>query len=122
MSPAKIIKKAPEAQDPQFRDYEMVLIISPEIIDEALDNAIDKISKFITENGGTISDTERWGKRKLAYPIKHCMEGNYVLTRFQLKPTSCKEFESKLQVSEEILRHLLINLGDSPEEKSVPTD
>ncbi len=122
MSPAKIAKKAPEAEDQQLRDYEMVLIISPEIIDEALDNTIDKISKFITENGGTISDAERWGKRKLAYPIKHFMEGNYVLTRFQLKPTSCKEFESKLQVSEEILRHLLINLGDSPGEKSVPTD
>lgn len=122
MSPAKIIKEAPEAQDQQFRDYEMVLIISPEIIDEALDNTIDKISKFVTENGGTISDTERWGKRKLAYPIKHCMEGNYMLTRFRLKPTSCKELESKLQVSEEILRHLLINLGDSPEEKSVPAD
>ncbi len=122
MSPAKIVKKAPEAEEQQLRDYEMVLIISPEIIDETLDNTIDKISKFITENGGTISDAERWGKRKLAYPIKHFMEGNYVLTRFQLKPTSCKEFESKLQVSEEILRHLLINLGDSPEEKSVPTD
>lgn len=122
MTPAKIAKKAPEAEDQQLRDYEMVLIVNPEIMDEALDNTIDKISKFITENGGTISDAERWGKRKLAYPIKRFMEGNYVLTRFQLKPTSCKEFESKLQVSEEILRHLLINLGDSPEEKSVPTD
>ena len=122
MAPTKIIKKAPEAEDQQLRDYEMVLIISPEIMDEALDNTIDKINKFITENGGAISDAERWGKRKLAYPIKHFMEGNYVLTRFQLKPTSCKEFESKLQVSEEILRHLLIYLGDSPGEKSVPTD
>jgi len=104
-------KKALEAEDKQLRDYELVLIISPEIVDEALETTIDKVSRFITEKGGVISDIERWGKRKLAYPIKRFMEGSYVLTRFKLSPTSCKELEAKLQVSEEVLRHLLIKLS-----------
>jgi len=103
-------KSATKVEDMQLRDYEMVLIISPEIVDEALDTAISRISQFITENGGTISDVEHWGKRKLAYPIKHFMEGYYVLTRFKMRPALCKELEAKLQVSEEVLRHLLINL------------
>jgi len=111
MASTRASKKAPEAEDKRSRDYELVLIISPEIVDEALDTMIAKVSRFITEKDGVISDVEHWGKRKLAYPIKHFMEGSYVLTRFKLRPTLCKELETKLQVSEEVLRHLLIKLS-----------
>ena len=104
-------KKESKVEDKQQRDYELVLIISPEIVDETLDTTIDKVSQFITEKDGTISDVERWGKRRLAYPIKHFMEGSYVLTRFKLKPALSKELEANLQISEAILRHLLIKLN-----------
>ena len=104
-------KKESKVEDKQQRDYELVLIVSPEIVDETLDTTIDKVSQFITEKDGTISDVERWGKRRLAYPIKHFMEGSYVLTRFKLKPALSKELEANLQISEAILRHLLIKLN-----------
>jgi len=99
-------------EEEQLRDYEMVFIISPEVVDERLDTIIDNVSRFITERGGTVSDVERWGKRKLAYPVEHFVEGNYVLTQFKLKPTVSKELEANLQISEEVLRHLLIRLSD----------
>jgi small subunit ribosomal protein S6 len=51
---------------------------------------------------------ERWGKRKLAYPIKHFTEGYYVLGRLQLKSTAGKEVESSLQISEDVIRYLLV--------------
>ena len=98
-------------EDKQPRDYELVVIISPEVADNALDSVIDNVSRFITENGGTISNVERWGKRKLAYPIKHFMEGSYVLTRFRLRSTLGKELEASLRISEEVLRHLLVRLS-----------
>ena len=50
--PTKTAKKVIEIEDKQLRDYELVLIISPEIADEALDSTIDRISQFITEKGG----------------------------------------------------------------------
>ena len=103
-------KEALKEEDKQLRGYELVFIISPEVVDEALDTAIDNISRFITGKGGIISEVERWGKRKLAYPLKHFLEGSYVLTRFKLKPMWSKELEANLQISEEILRHLLIKL------------
>ncbi len=107
-------KRAPEkaltAKDEQLRDYELVLIISPEVVGEALDTTIDNVGQFITGKGGIISSVEQWGKRRLAYPIKHFMEGNYVLTRLRLKAALNKELEAKLRISEEILRHLLIKL------------
>jgi small subunit ribosomal protein S6 len=97
-------------EDKELRDYELVVIISPEVTDEAVDGVIGRISQFITENGGSVSNIERWGKRKLAYPIKHFLEGNYVLARFKLKPKLSKELEASLEISEEVFRHLLTRL------------
>jgi small subunit ribosomal protein S6 len=96
-------------EDKELRDYELVVIVSPEV-DEAIDRVIDNVSRFITENGGTVDNVDRWGKRRLAYSIKHFLEGNYVLTRFKLRPKLSKELEASLQISEDILRHLLIKI------------
>ena len=107
----RVSKKQVRPEDTQLRDYELVLIVNPEVVDEAFDTTIDNVSKFITERGGIISNAEQWGKRKLAYPIEHFVEGSYVLTQFKFKPALSKELEANLQTSEEILRHLLIKLS-----------
>ena len=100
-----------KVEDEHLRDYELVLIISPEVSGDKLDAVINNVSQFITGRGGIISDVEQWGKRRLAYPIKHFEEGSYVLSLFKLKPTLSKELEANLQISEEILRHLLVRLS-----------
>ena len=102
--------KVSTKEDEQLRDYELVLVINPEVVEEKFEATVDNISRFITEKGGVISDIERWGKRKLAYPIRHFVEGSYVLTHFKLNPASGKELEANLQISEEVLRHLLVKL------------
>ncbi len=98
-------------EEEQLRDYELVLIISPEVQGENFDSVIGNVSQFVTGKGGIVSDVEQWGKRRLAYPIKHYGEGSYVLSRFKLKPTLCQELEANLQISEEVLRHLLVKLS-----------
>ena len=103
--------KVSTKESEQLRDYELVLVISPEVVEEEFEAAVDKISRFITGNGGTISDIERWGKRRLAYPIRHLVEGSYILARFKLNPKFGKEMEANLRISEEVLRHLLIKVG-----------
>jgi len=100
-----------EVEDEQLRDYELVLIINPEVVEEKFDSIIDNASQLITNSGGLVSEVERWGKRRLAYPIEHFGEGTYVLTRFKLKPTISKELEASLRISEDVLRHLLIKLS-----------
>ena len=96
-----------------MQDYEMVLVISPEveIAEEETNPVVDKVVKLITGKGGTITEISRWGKRKLAYPIRKFTEGEYVLTQFKMEPTVTKELEASLRLSEEILRHLLIRLN-----------
>jgi len=110
MGPKRASKEIPKAEDKQLHDYELVLIISPEVVGENLNTTIERVNQFIVERGGIIAEVEQWGKRRLAYPIKHFMEGNYVLGRFKLKPTLGKELEANLQISEDVLRHLLIKL------------
>jgi small subunit ribosomal protein S6 len=93
-----------------LRNYELVLVVSPQLADEAYEATIDKYSRFVTGKGGTIDDTQRWGKRRLAYPIKHFGEGNYVLFKLRMKPVHSRELEANLRISEEIVRHLLVRM------------
>jgi small subunit ribosomal protein S6 len=92
----------------QGNDYELVIIVHPEVADDALDPLINGITQYITGKAGTVVEVARWGRKKLAYPIKHVLEGNYVLFKFQLDPSANKELETNLKISEKIIRYLLI--------------
>jgi small subunit ribosomal protein S6 len=98
-------------RDKKLQDYELVVILNPDMAEDAIETRINNISQFITTREGVISDTQKWGKKKLAYPIKHFLEGFYVLTKFQTKPARAKELEANLRISEEVIRHLLIKAG-----------
>jgi small subunit ribosomal protein S6 len=104
--------EAAKVEGDQLRDYELVVIISPEVTDEDVPAALEKMSQFITDRGGTITEVNQWGRRKLAYPIKQFLEGNYVLTQFKIEPKMTADLEASLRLAEEFLRHLLVRLGD----------
>ena len=91
-----------------LRDYELTVIIKSDMDAEKLEARINAISQFITDKGGVVSEIQKWGKRKLGYPIKHSLEGFYVLVKCKMKPASGKELEGNLRITEDILRHLLI--------------
>jgi len=95
-----------------LRDYELIVIISPDVPEEEIPANVDKIVEFITSKGGSITQVDRWGKRRLAYPIKHFKEGNYVLTKFKIEPAMTAELEAILRISEKILRHMLVRLDE----------
>jgi small subunit ribosomal protein S6 len=98
------------ANESDLRNYELAVVVSPQVSEEGYEATIDKYSRFITGKGGVVDDTQRWGKRRLAYPIKHFGEGNYVLFKFRMKPSYSRELEANLKISEEILRHLLVKM------------
>jgi small subunit ribosomal protein S6 len=95
-----------------LRDYELVLVIDPDIVEEDVPSAIDKVSQFITGRGGTVAGVNRWGRRKLAYPIRRHIEGNYVLTQFRLDPNQIAGLESSLGLVEEVIRHLVVRTDE----------
>jgi small subunit ribosomal protein S6 len=105
-----VTKDETKTEEQTGLDYELVFIINPEVADDALDPLINNITQYITGKGGTIVEVARWGRKKLAYPIKHVIEGNYVLIKFKLEPAANKELETNLKISEKIIRYLLIKV------------
>lgn len=93
-----------------MRDYELMVVINPELDDEGMSTIMDKLKGLITERGGSITDVEQWGRRRLAYPIKRFLEGNYVLTHFKMDPNLTNEVDAGLRLSEAVLRHLIVRL------------
>ena len=105
-------KRETVVRDKKLHDYELVYILNPDMAEEAVESRINGIGEFITSREGIISDTQKWGKKKLSYPIDHNLEGNYVLVKFQTKPAKAKELETSLRISEEVIRHLLIKVSE----------
>ena len=99
-----------------LRDYEILYIVRPELDDEQLQLAVSSVDKLIDNLGGTKQKTDIWGRRRLAYEVKHLREGQYVLTDFQLEPVRVPEMEATLKISDTVFRHLIVR---KPESKRV---
>jgi small subunit ribosomal protein S6 len=91
-----------------LRNYELTVILNPDIAEEDVPQTMEKLSDLIAKNGGEITDTEQWGRRKLSYPIKHHAEGNYVIMKLGLEPEKTTQLENDLNIVEDYLRHLLL--------------
>ena len=97
---------------PVLRDYELVVILSPEIEEGNMDASIDRVQQSIRSHGGEIVESNNWGRRRLAYPIRRHLEGNYVVSQIKLDPAEVPGLESGLRISEEVLRHLILKAGE----------
>lgn len=91
-----------------MHEYELVVVMNPDIAEEDVPAAIERVTGAVTSRGGEVAEVQPWGRRKLAYPINRHTEGNYVLTNIRLDPARAHELESSFFISDEILRHLLI--------------
>ena len=91
-------------------NYETMYILKPDLEEEKKDALIKKFSDIITDNGGEISKTDEWGKKKLAYPINYINDGYYVLTYFASNPEFPTELERNFKISDDVMRYIVINL------------
>ena len=91
-----------------MRNYELVVIIHPDLDDEAINSALDRIKDWITKAGGNIENVDNWGKRTLAYEIQKQNEGVYYLLNAVMPPESITELERNLKILEPVMRHLIV--------------
>lgn len=87
--------------------YEVMVIVKP-AEEEAINATIEKIEALIARVGGTVEKVDRWGKRRLAYPVKKFIDGFYVLVNFESVPAEIKEIDRVMKINDEILRHLIV--------------
>ena len=91
-----------------MRDYEVLYIVRADLDDDNVQDAVKRVNTLIERSGGTPDGTNLWGKRKLAYDVKHQKEGSYVLQDFHLDLDRVPELEASLKITEEVLRHLIV--------------
>ena len=101
-----------------MREYEVLYIVRADLDDEKVQDAVKRVNTLIERSGGYVERTNLWGKRKLAYEVKHQKEGSYVLQDFQFEPNRVPELEAALKITEEVLRHLIVR---KPEKAAVAT-
>lgn len=87
--------------------YEMLYIIDASLTDEAKDSIIKKFEDLVTGNGGVIEATDRWGVKKLQYPINYKSEGFYVLMTFEAQKTLVEEIKRIAGITDGVIRRLI---------------
>ena len=95
------------------RDYELVMILSPEATESEAAQTVQRITEIISDGGGSISQQENWGIRRLAYPIQRFIEGNYFITRCQMEAQAAAELDKTLNAAQDVMRHLVFRLEKS---------
>ncbi len=91
-----------------MRQYEIIIIVHPELDENALDDVVKRIKDWITDDGGEVTNTELWGKKRLAYLINKQNEGQYVFMHAQIAPAFCSQLERNLRYLEPLLRYSMV--------------
>ncbi len=88
-------------------NYEVVIIFKPDLGEEATAALVERF-KTLTEQHGTVSEVNEWGKRRLAYPIDDLTEGYYVLMSFTAEPGFPAELDRVLRINDNVMRSLIV--------------
>ena len=106
------------------RQYEVAVILHPDLeID--LETPLQRLDEVLTQVEAEVKRRDEWGKRKLAYPINKLQFGVYVFYLVELEPSRVEELEQSLQLSEDVIRHLVVSYelpGQTQEHRSQETD
>ena len=94
-----------------MRKYEVIFIVKP-MEEEATNAVVEKFTKLIADNGGTVDSEDRWGKKRLAYEIKDCTEGYYVLLNVKAEPACVAEADRVMKITDELLKHMIVRAED----------
>ncbi|MCP1110808.1 small subunit ribosomal protein S6 [Lachnospiraceae bacterium PM6-15] len=88
--------------------YELTVVVNAKIEEEERTAVIDKVKALIERFGGTISDVDEWGKKRLAYEIQKMNEGYYYFIHFDADSTAPHEVEQRIRIMDNVLRYLCV--------------
>lgn len=88
--------------------YELAVVVSAKLEDDARAEVIEKVKALVTRFGGNITDVDEWGKKRLAYEIQKMKEGFYYFIQFQADATAPAEIERHVRIMENVIRYLCV--------------
>ena len=93
--------------------YELAVVLNAKIEDEERAKTLEKVKGYVTRFGGTISDIDEWGKKKLAYDIQKMPEGYFYFIHFEAETTAPAEIENRVRIVDNVLRFLIVNQDEA---------
>lgn len=93
-----------------MHNYELVYILQADLDEATLTGAVDAIEALIKNTKGEIVKVDKWGKRRLAYPIRKLREGYYVFITFQMEPLEIVNLKRALGYNEQVLRYIVVRV------------
>ena len=94
------------------RVYETTIIVNAALEDNDVESVISKVTAYIENHGGVIQEIDRWGRKRLAYPINKKYNGFYVHIIFDANSNTVPILERFLVLEDTVLRHLTLVLPD----------
>ena len=94
------------------RLYEVMFIVRPDVVDEELDKLVAGFETTVTNGGGVIRNSEKLGRRKLAYTVRKFNDGNYVLLTIEANGAVVAELERRLRVTEPVIKFITVRMDE----------
>ena len=91
-----------------MREYEVMLILPPDVEDEGVDAAVERITGILSKSGGEVARVDKWGRRRLAYEIARQNEGYYVIVGFKAEPATIPELDRVLSLADDVIRFKVV--------------
>ena len=88
--------------------YELAVVLNAKIEDEERVAVLEKVKGYITRFGGTITNVDEWGKKRLAYEVQKMKEGYYYFIQFDAETTAPIEIENRVRIMENVIRYLCV--------------
>ena len=88
--------------------YELAVVVSAKLEDDARAEVIEKVKALVTRFGGNITDVDEWGKKRLAYEIQKMKEAYYYFINFESETTTPGEIEERIRIMDGVIRYLCV--------------
>jgi len=88
--------------------YELALVVNAKAEDEVRTATVEKVKEYITRFGGTVTNVDEWGKKRLAYEIQKMKEGYYFFIQFESDSNCPNEVEANIRIMENVIRYLCV--------------
>lgn len=96
-----------------MRPYEVMVIFDPGLEEDVIRATVDRIADLVRGRGGSVGRVDQWGKRRLAYELKHRTDGYYVLIEIGIEPETVTELDRMLFLADEVIRHKVVRVPDA---------
>ena len=103
-----------------MREYELMAVYDLEVVEEGgQDASVQHLTTLVERNGGSVTEVDHWGRRRLAYPMNKQLDADFIVTRIELDPQAVKPLNADFEIEERVYRHIVVRADELPPPRPV---